>query len=72
MNSVKSQESVSKFAQGKAFFSESVDELKKVTTPTRQETIQTTLVAVVIIAFVGICLLVLDFVFNRVMTALLS
>jgi preprotein translocase SecE subunit len=71
MNTSKA-ESKSAVGEGKVFFSECVDELKKVNTPTRQETIQATIVAVVIIGFVAISLLLLDFVFNRIMGAMLS
>lgn len=52
---------------GGSFFRESIDELKKVTTPTRAETIQATLVTMVIIVFLSICLAIIDAVFNWVM-----
>ncbi|MBX7143355.1 MAG: preprotein translocase subunit SecE [Oligoflexia bacterium] len=55
-----------------SYLSASIAELKKVTFPTRQETTQATLVTLVIIAFVAICLFVLDVIFNRLMAALLS
>lgn len=50
----------------------SIQELKKVTYPTRQETMQATLVTLVIIIFVALCLFVLDLVLNRLMFAVLS
>ena len=56
---------------GKGYLSESVAELKKVTTPTRQETIQATLVTIVIMTFVALCLMVLDLLFRTLMDALL-
>lgn len=55
-----------------SFISESFEELKKVTHPTRQETMQATLVTLLIIVFVAICLFVLDVILNRLMLALLS
>jgi preprotein translocase SecE subunit len=54
------------------FFTESIEELKKVTHPTRQETMQATLVTLLIIFFVAICLFILDVILNRLMLALLS
>ncbi|MCB0332793.1 MAG: preprotein translocase subunit SecE [Bdellovibrionales bacterium] len=57
---------------GKGFLTESVGELKKVSTPTRQETIQATLVTIVIMTFVAICLMVLDVIFRTLMDAVLG
>lgn len=72
MTTGKAGTQTSTIGKSKEFFGDCVDELKKVTTPTRQETVQATLVAVVIIVFVAVALLLLDFVFNRVMGALLA
>lgn len=58
-------------AQATGYFSASVGELKKVSTPTRQETIQATIVTLVIMIVVALCLFVLDMVFGRIMTAVL-
>ncbi len=55
-----------------SFISESIAELKKVTFPTRQETIQATLVTIFIVMFVSITLFVLDIVFNQLMSAILG
>ena len=55
-----------------AFVKGSVEELKKVTYPTRQETTQATLVTLLIIVFVAGCLFVLDLILNQLMLALLS
>ena len=55
-----------------SYFAASVAELKKVTHPTRQETIQATLVTLVIIGIVAVCLFILDLILNRLMLALLS
>lgn len=54
------------------YFTQSVEELKKVTHPTRQETIQATMVTFLIIVFVALCLFLLDLVFNQLMLAVLS
>ena len=54
------------------FVSESTEELKKVSTPTRAETIQSTLVTIVIMVFVSVCLLLLDLFFNYLMSNLLG
>lgn len=50
-----------------SFVKASLDELKKIVPPTRQETVQATLVTVFILGFVSLCLFVLDAIFNRVM-----
>lgn len=54
------------------YIRESLDELKKVSRPTRQETIQATIVTIVIMMFMALVLFVFDVVFNRLMTAFLS
>ncbi|RMG40163.1 MAG: preprotein translocase subunit SecE [Candidatus Dadabacteria bacterium] len=48
------------------FFSESVDELKKVSTPTRQETIQATMVTLLIMVVVSLSLLIMDWIFSNI------
>ena len=55
-----------------AFLRESVNELKKVHSPTRQETVQATMVTLVIMVFVALMLFVLDLVFQSAMHAMLS
>ena len=67
-----SGETGSLITQAGDYFSESVEELKKVSTPTRQETMQFTLITLVIVFFIAICLMIMDFVFNRIMGALLT
>lgn len=62
----------STIARGTGFFRESVEELKKVQTPTRQETVQATIVTVVVLAFVSMCLFILDAIFQAVMGVLLG
>ncbi len=70
MSSEKASEKGSIFTDGPKFISESLDEFKKITTPTRQETIQATLATVLIILFFSICLLVLDFICHWLMELL--
>ena len=48
------------------------DELKKVVAPTRQETLQATLVTLVIVGFVAAALAMMDFTFMRVMGTVLA
>lgn len=49
------------------YFAESVEELKKVQTPTRQETVRLTGVVLLIIVFISMCLFVMDLTFNWLM-----
>ena len=72
MSAGKAAESQSLIGKGQEFLSDSVAEIKKVTTPTKQETTQATLVTIVIILFVALCLCLLDLVFNNLMGAVLS
>ena len=46
------------------FLKDSQVELRKVATPTRAETLQTTMIALVIITFVALCLFVMDVFFR--------
>ena len=62
-----SQSVLSNLKNAPQFFSESVDELKKVTSPTKQETIQATMATILIILFFSICLLILDFICHWLM-----
>jgi preprotein translocase SecE subunit len=57
---------------GTSFLSESVAELKKVTFPTRQQTIQAALVTVFIVMFVSLTLFILDIIFGQLMRAILT
>jgi preprotein translocase subunit SecE len=54
------------------YVSESVEELKKVNFPTRQETVRLTGVVVMIIVFISMCLFVMDLVFNWLMTKMIG
>lgn len=59
-------------SRGVNYISESVDELKKVHTPTRQETMRLTGVVVLIIVFISMCLFVMDLTFNWVMEKMIG
>lgn len=72
MASNKGTPSASFITKGTSFVSDSVDELKKVTSPTRQETIQATMVTMIIVFVVAISLFILDLIFGKLMTAVLS
>ncbi len=54
-------------SRGASYISESVEELKKVQTPTRQETMRLTGVVVLIIVFISMCLFIMDLTFNWLM-----
>jgi preprotein translocase SecE subunit len=56
----------------KGYVSESIDELKKVHSPTRQEAMKMTGVVLLIIAFISLCLFVMDLSFNWLMGKMLS
>ena len=58
--------------RGLGFFSESIEELKKVSTPTRQETIQATLVTIFIMVFVSLVLFAMDALFSTIMSVVIS
>jgi preprotein translocase SecE subunit len=58
--------------QTSTFFRESVEELKKVQHPTRQETVQASLVTLLIMVLVSIVLSLFDFVFGRALNALIG
>lgn len=58
--------------RGSSFYSESVAELKKVSTPTRSEATQATMVTVFIMFFVSICLFLADLLFGWLMGRLLQ
>jgi preprotein translocase SecE subunit len=56
----------------KGYVSESIDELQKVHSPTRQEAMKMTGVVLLIIAFISLCLFVMDLSFNWLMGKMLS
>lgn len=59
-------------SRAKGYVSESVEELKKVHSPTRQEAMKLTGVVVLIIAFISLCLFVMDLSFNWLMGKMLG
>jgi preprotein translocase SecE subunit len=54
-------------ARRQSFLSESLAELKKVTSPSRQETIQATIMTLALVLFFAVTLAVLDWVFKSIM-----
>lgn len=65
------EEGVSKIREAKNFLTESVEEIQKVSFPTRRETTQAMIVTVIIISFISLYLFLADVVFSRVVGALL-
>jgi preprotein translocase subunit SecE len=61
-----------KLAEGRAFFSEVRNELKKVTWPSRKEVSSTTVVVIATSILFGFYLWGLDLVFSRVMSLVLA
>ena len=62
----------SPIARASQYLSDSVDELKKVSSPTRQETIQATIVTVLIIVFLAVTISLMDLVFQQLMKAVIG
>ena len=62
---------VSNTATLSQYFKESVQELKRVSYPTKAEAIQATVVAIFIMAFMAICIFLLDLAFGSFMHAIL-
>lgn len=54
------------------YFSAAIDELKKVHTPTRQETTRLTGVVLLIIVFISLCLFIMDLTFNWLMSKMIG
>lgn len=52
------------FSRGAQYISDSTDELKKIHTPTRQETLQATLVTVIIVIFISAVVALMDLIFG--------
>ncbi len=71
-DSIQMAENESVVGRGRRYFSESVEELKKVSSPTKQETMQATLVTTVIVVFIATVVALLDLVFGQLMGAILS
>ncbi len=60
------------FARGTQYLTESAEELKKVSSPTRQETIQATLVTLFIIVVVSLYLFFVDLACNGIMASVIT
>lgn len=58
--------------RGKGYFRESLEELRKVQTPTREETMRNTWVVLMIIVFISLALFVVDMTFHKIMSLLIS
>jgi preprotein translocase subunit SecE len=71
-NKVAKAASQSIMSRAKGYVSESVEELKKVHSPTRQEAMKLTGVVVLIVAFISVCLFVMDLSFNWLMVKMLG
>lgn len=60
------------FAKGSQAVNDSVAELKKVSFPTRQETMQATFVVILMVCAVSLFLFVMDQIFGRVILSLVA
>jgi preprotein translocase SecE subunit len=56
----------------RGYLADSIEELKKVQSPTRQEAMRMTGVVLLIIVFISMCLFVMDLAFNWLMGKMLS
>ena len=52
------------FSRGNQYISGSVEELKKIHTPTRQEAFQATMVTMIIVVFISVVVALMDLVFG--------
>lgn len=59
-------------SQAKGYIADSLDELKKVHSPTRQEAMKMTGVVLLIIVFISLCLFVMDLSFNWLMVKMIG
>lgn len=55
-----------------AYIQDRISELRKVVFPTREETIHTSFVVLVMIAIVGVLLTIIDTVFSKVLLSIIS
>ena len=69
---VESAKSGSLISQASEYITGSVDELKKVQSPTRQEAMKLTGVVLMIIVFISLCLFVMDLAFNWLMVKMIG
>ena len=59
-------------AKGSSYFSEAVDELKKVSKPTAAEARQATLVTIALVLFVALVVALFDFLFSQLMNVVVT
>jgi preprotein translocase SecE subunit len=64
--------SASVVSRGSSYVSASIEELKKVQSPTRQEALRLTGVVAMIIVFISMCLFVMDLACNWLMAKLIG
>lgn len=69
---VQQSAAAAKETAGKGYLSESLAELRKVTSPTRQEALQATVVTLIIMMFMAFCLFILDWFFHLLVTFLIA
>ena len=69
---VASAASESTLSQAKGYVTGSIDELKKVQSPTRQEAMKLTGVVLLIIVFISLCLFVMDLACNWLMVKMIG
>jgi preprotein translocase SecE subunit len=69
---VVSAASESVLSQAKGYISGSLEELKKVQSPTRQEAMRLTGVVLLIIVFISLCLFVMDLACNWLMSKMIG
>ena len=65
------EDQVGVVTQSRNYFSESVEEFKKVARPTPAEARQATLVTIVLVVFVALTISLFDFVFTQLMQAVI-
>ena len=70
--SSRSGDGISNIGKAKQFIADCNEEIKKVSTPTRAETVQATIVTVVILVLVSSFLALADWMFREIMFSVLS
>jgi preprotein translocase SecE subunit len=68
-NEQKESVSSGNFVSGN-YLTDCIAELRKVSTPSRQEAVQATWVTLIIIAFMSLCLFFMDYIFHTVVSLL--
>ena len=65
------EQSISFFGKSKNFIRDSKDELKRISVPTRAESMQATVVTMLIVALLAVFLVVMDLILKNVMELLI-